>query len=118
MSLGRVRQFMTAMGARLTEEDMAFARHWLTPEQRKLFFSMSVPDQYHALHVAYTARALAEETAEAVDEALLTRCALLHDVGRRRGDLGTFWKSFAVLFAPEASTSTLMRSLFAVLTGA
>ncbi|MBQ9376453.1 MAG: HD domain-containing protein [Schwartzia sp.] len=99
MNLGRIRQFAVALGARLTEADRDFVRRWLTPEQRTLFFAMSVPDQYHALHVAYTARTLAAEWPGPVDEDLLTRAALLHDVGRRRGDLGTLGKSFAVLFA-------------------
>ena len=60
---------------------------------------MSVPDQWHALRTAYTAVALAEKTAEKVDLPLLTRCSLLHDVGRRDGEFSVFWKCLAVLFA-------------------
>ncbi len=71
----------------------------LAPELLTLFWRLSVPDQCHALRTARHALRLAENASGTVDLPLLTRCALLHDVGRKKGDLGTFWKSFAVLFS-------------------
>nr|MBO6294146.1 HDIG domain-containing protein [Schwartzia sp. (in: firmicutes)] len=67
--------------------------------QQALFFGMSVPDQCHALRTAQTAISLAGNAEGKVDFPLLTRCALLHDIGRRDGEFGIFWKCFAVLFA-------------------
>ena len=95
----RIRQFFHAVFAKVSREDKAFLEQNLSMEQQALFFNMSVPDQCHALRTAHTAIALAENTAEKLDMPLLTRCALLHDVGRRDGEFGIFWKCFAVLFA-------------------
>ena len=91
----RIRQFFHAVFAKVSAEDKLFLNQNLDKSQQALFFGMSVPDQCHALRTARTAIALAEK----LDLPLLTRCALLHDVGRRDGEFGIFWKCFAVLFA-------------------
>ncbi len=102
MISGRVLQFVRAIFARVSTEDMALVEQYLPSELHPLFFALSVPDQCHALRTARNAMALAGSLGT-VDRLLLTRCALLHDVGRKKGDLGTFWKSFAVLFAAICS---------------
>ena len=99
MMMGRVRQFLLAAAAKVSEADKGFVERSLPPELQRLFFAMSVPDQCHALRTARCAWKLAPDFPESVDPAFLTRCALLHDIGRKKGDLGTMWKSFAVLFA-------------------
>jgi putative nucleotidyltransferase with HDIG domain len=99
----RIRQVAAALAARVTADDRAFVAAWLTPAERRLFFAMNLPDQHHSLQVAYTARRLAAGRGD-VDTALLTRCALLHDVGKVKGDVSTFDKAAAVVahrFAPE-----------------
>ena len=95
----RIRQFFHAVFAKVSTEDKAFLEQNLSMGQQALFYGMSLPDQCHALRTAHTAIALAEKAAEKVDLHLLVRCALLHDVGRRDGEFGVFWKCFAVLFA-------------------
>ena len=95
----RIRQFFHAVFAKVSAKDRTFLDQNLSVGQRVLFFGMSVPDQCHALRTAHTAITLAETEEGKVDLPLLTRCALLHDVGRRDGEFGIFWKCFAVLFA-------------------
>ena len=95
----RIRQFFHAVFANVSAEDRAFLEEKLNRGQQALFFGMSVPDQCHALRTAHTAISLAENEEGKVDLPFLTRCALLHDVGRRDGEFGIFWKCFAVLFA-------------------
>ena len=95
----RIRQFFHAVFANVAAEDKAFLAEKLNRGQQALFFGMSVPDQCHALRTAHTAISLAENEEGKVDLPFLTRCALLHDVGRRDGEFGIFWKCFAVLFA-------------------
>lgn len=92
----RVKQVFAALTAKVTAADRDFVDEWLTPAERSLFYAMNLPDQYHALQVAHTARRLAAGR-EGVDAGLLTRCALLHDVGKVKGDVSTFDKTFAVL---------------------
>lgn len=95
---GRVRQFVRAVTERMGEEDHAFVRANLPDKALPLFYAMHPADQVHVRNVAYTALALAK--AHGLPEkqrAFLIRCALLHDVGRRRGDLDILGKVFAVL---------------------
>ena len=65
---------------------------------------MKPADQAHALHVAQTALQLVDKSNLTIDRSMLLRCALLHDVGRVKGDLDIWGKVFAVLvthFAPR-----------------
>ena len=99
-SLGRIRQFFRAMTAHITASDRAYVASVLPPKVVPLFDAMHRADQRHALNVARTAMALADariKAGEPVDRALLERAALLHDVGRRAGDLDIFGKVICVL---------------------
>ncbi len=93
----RVNQFIKAFNAKLVDEDHAFLIRHLKPHEAELFFRMHVADQYHALRVAYTVEELASSENEAVDPDILIRGALLHDIGRKKGDLNVYGKVFAVL---------------------
>ena len=93
----RVRQFLRAIFASVSAEDERFLQEFLSEQEQSLFCRMLLADQYQALQTAYTAQALWAKDAGAADERLLTRCALLHDIGRKKGDMGIAGKVFAVL---------------------
>lgn len=98
----RIRQFIKAIHASINDADDRFLKAWLSEPEQSLFFQMSLPEQRHALDVAYTVQQLERKTA--VNKNILIRCALLHDVGKVRGDISTMAKVFAVLvdgFCPE-----------------
>ncbi len=102
----RVRQFVRALRARLEERDKLYIAAYLSGREQDLFYAMHVADQYHALQVAYTSERLAEGSREPLDRKLLIRSALLHDVGRKKGDLDIWGKVLAVLlhkFLPDIS---------------
>ncbi len=92
----RVRQFINALTAAVTPADEAFVAASLAAGEAGFFWAMHLPDQRHALNVAYTARRLAAGRDD-VDLGLLTRCALLHDVGKVKGDVSTFDKTMTVI---------------------
>lgn len=94
--LGRVGQFWRAIRAAVTPGELDWVRKQLPQRAWPLFFGMHPADQRHVLNVAGTALELAEQEPGA-DKALLTRCALLHDAGRRRGALDIWGKVWAVL---------------------
>lgn len=110
---GRVRQFVRAVTQHMGEADHAFVRANLPAKALPLFYAMHPADQVHACNVAYTSRALAGERGLPEEQrAFLIRCALLHDVGRRRGDLDILGKVFAVLmmhYLPRTSGRLMMR---------
>lgn len=99
----RIRQFIRAMTARIRPEDRAWIDRSLPAAARPLFYAMHPADQYHALHVARTAmtlwRAMPAKGQAETDASFLLRCALLHDVGRVRGDMDIWGKVFCVLMA-------------------
>ena len=93
----RVKQFYRAISAKLSADDNKYISTHLSPKEQKLFFAMDVVDQYHSLHVAYTIERFVIEDSRDVDREFLIRCALLHDIGRVKGDMSTFGKVFVVL---------------------
>ena len=98
MMLQRIRQFFRAVTARVNTRDDAFVRAHLPAVAQSLFYAMHRVDQCHAIRVAYTAAQLAARERAALDRALLLRAALLHDVGRRKGDLDLFGKVAACCY--------------------
>ncbi len=93
----RVKQFYRAISAKLTVDDDKYISTHLSPQEQKLFFAMSIVDQYHSLNVAYTLERFAIEDKQGIDREFLIRCALLHDIGRVKGDMSTLGKIFTVL---------------------
>lgn len=104
MMFGRILQFIRAVTAKVSVDDGKYISAHLNAEEQKIFFAMSVADQAHSLRTAYTIERLVIEDKRGVDKEFLIRCALLHDVGRKAGDLTIGGKIFAVLataFAPR-----------------
>jgi putative nucleotidyltransferase with HDIG domain len=94
--LNRFKQVAAALTARVTAADHDFIRENLRAEERSLFYGMNLPDQRHALNVTYSALALARDK-PGVDLGLLVKSALLHDVGKVRGDVSTLDKILTVI---------------------
>ena len=102
--IGRILQFARAVTAHVSVDDGKYISAHLNAAEQKIFFAMSIPDQVHSLRTAYTIERLIIEDKRNVDREFLIRCALLHDVGRRAGDLTIAGKIFVVLvttFAPN-----------------
>lgn len=93
----RIKQIYAAMAAKIHADDQAFITQWLNGRESELFWAMNLPDQRHALNVAYTALTLNESRLYRVDRTKLIKCCLLHDVGKVRGDVSTFDKVMAVI---------------------
>lgn len=101
--VNRIKQVFAALTARITLEDKVFVSCYLNTAEQKLFWAMNLPDQRHVLNVAQTALQLAEQQ-QKIDRNLLVKCALLHDVGKVKGDVSTADKIITVMghsFAPQ-----------------
>ena len=94
--LKRVKQVVAAVTAEITPEDRLFVDRYLHTKEQTLIWGMNLPDQRHVLNVAYTALRLAENQ-ENIDRELLITCALLHDVGKIKGDVSTMDKIMTVI---------------------
>ncbi|MBP2649874.1 MAG: hypothetical protein H6Q74_699 [Firmicutes bacterium] len=94
--LSRVKQVIAALTAKVNFSDQVFVSKRLNDKERKLFYGMNLPDQRHALNVAYTSLNLSRNNPES-DLNLLVRAALLHDVGKQLGDVSTLDKIITVI---------------------
>ncbi|WP_122626827.1 HD domain-containing protein [Lucifera butyrica] len=92
----RIKQFITALTAKITPADRAFVKQYLTPAEERLFWQMNRPDQRHTLNVAYTVLRLIAGRAQ-IRRFVLIKSALLHDVGKTKGDVSTADKVITVL---------------------
>ena len=103
----RVKQVMAALTARIEMVDRQFVAYHLNIREAGLFWRMNTPDQKHALNVARTAmelwnrlikeQATADVGLNPANRHLLLKAALLHDVGKVKGDISTIDKVLAVL---------------------
>ncbi|MEA2023501.1 MAG: hypothetical protein U9N79_04320 [Actinomycetota bacterium] len=85
-------------------EDQRFVHDHLDAPCAQLFWSQSFPDQRHAVDVARRVHAVLPDDTGAVE------AALLHDVGKRRTDIGAISRSIAtVLDAIRMPMTTRMR---------
>ena len=98
--LNRIHQFYQAISADMTDVELAYVKRRLEGKERDLFFSMGVMEQVHAYNVARTVENLLKKkewvSLEPRREFLL-RLALLHDVGKEKGDLNLLLKVMTVL---------------------
>ena len=93
----RVRQFASALLARVSPDDLREADEVLPPDAQKLFRQMSVSDQRHSLNVMRTLRRQGHA------EPGLLEAALLHDVGKSAARIYPWHRASIVLtahFAP------------------
>jgi hypothetical protein len=93
----RVRQFVSALLARVSPKDLREAEDVLPTPARELYRRMSIPDQRHALNVMRTLRD------EGHTEPDLLAAALLHDAGKSAARIHSWRRAIIVLskrFAP------------------
>lgn len=95
--IGKARQFFRALSAKVSAADRDYIAKHLNAAEQKLFFAMSIADQAHSLRVAYTIERLVIEDKKDIDRNFLIRCALLHDIGKVKGDLSILARVFATL---------------------
>lgn len=101
----RIRQFLRAIKAKLTNDDIIFINKYLNKKEQNLFFAMRVYDQRHVLNVAYTAQEIVKKNKyENIDYNLLIRACLLHDVGRTAKDICLMDKVISVLLGKIFTT--------------
>jgi len=75
-AVSRVRQFLAAVRAKVSDDEIALLEQYLAPSQRDLFREMSSIDQRHCLDVFSLLQ-------QGHSDPELLRAALLHDVGKR-----------------------------------
>lgn len=86
----RVWQFWRLLSKRITPDQQAAVRGWLTPALFEVFSKLSLAEQHHAYHVRATL------VAQGHTEPDLLTAALLHDVGKSQMPLAV-WEKVAIV---------------------
>ena len=91
----RVRQFISAVGAKLSKEDIYFIDKYLDEKEKELFYSIARYEQVHSVKVA---RQVMDESLQLkLYDIVLIKAALLHDIGKKNGGLNLINKPIMVL---------------------
>ena len=96
----RIKQFFNALIAEVRETESELISSYLTEKEEKLFYQMSIVDQRHALDVCYHVENSLKKKGyhdKSPEMQLLRRAALLHDVGKRAGDISIIDRGMIIL---------------------
>ncbi|MCD5406066.1 MAG: HD domain-containing protein [Desulfotomaculum sp.] len=92
----RIKQFFSAINSTINSKDQHFILLYLNLKEQKLFFDMDVPTQKHCLNVAYTCWELLQNHPK-INKEVLLKAALLHDCGKKAGEVTTLHRVAIVL---------------------
>lgn len=95
MFLYRVKQFCSAVTAKIDDDDKDFLNTYLNYNELQLFYRLSVYEQKHSINVAVYAKKLQET--KCINSDIIVKAALLHDIGKIEKKLNVIEKSILVL---------------------
>ena len=78
----RLKQVQDALSGKLTETDWSTINNSLSKKELILFHKLAIADQFHSMQVAKSALELKNKLRLNIDSKLITRAALLHDIGK------------------------------------
>lgn len=87
----RVKQFLKAITARITPEDICFVNKYLSKKELGLFNRLKSYEQKHCIDVAMRLKEMSEGETEMI------RLGLLHDIGKIKYPLSPLEKSLIVI---------------------
>lgn len=91
----RVRQFFWAATANVKDDDKEFIDNYLNKNEKDLFYSQKISQQYHSIKVA---KGVLEECLKKdMYDIILIKAALLHDIGKLNNNLNIIEKSTIII---------------------
>lgn len=97
MFLYRIKQFYWAIESIFIKEDMEILKMYLSISELDLFMKLTKSERQHSIRVCRTAIKYIEDNNIAnIDKKKMSKCALLHDIGKLESKLNIFIK--ALLF--------------------
>ena len=95
MTTNRVKQFFNLLNAKMQTKDIKFVENILNKDEQQLFFKLSEIDQKHCVRVAMDVKEECEKNK--INNSILVKAALLHDIGKLHVKLNVIDKSILVI---------------------
>lgn len=92
----RTRQFLRALGAKITPSDLVIVQQYLNPSEQSLFLNTDPAIQKHCVNTALTILNMPVERTGS-NRSVLIKATLLHDIGKTRGSINLWDRVFYVL---------------------
>ena len=92
----RIKQFLYAITAKMSAEDISYVKCYLNEKEQKLFFKLRVYEQAHCLKVAQN-MVVQNKVLNVEDKSEMIRIGLLHDIGKIKYPLNPIEKSMIVI---------------------
>lgn len=98
MKFYRIRQFYWAIESLIKKDDFKILNKYLTSEQLSLFMKMSKSERQHSIRVYKSVNNyIRDKKISDIDIEKMSKCALLHDIGKSQVKLNVFEKSSIII---------------------
>ncbi len=98
MFLYRIRQFYWAIESIFIKEDLEPLKIYLSISELNLFMKLTKSERQHSIRVYRTAiKYIEDNNIIDIDKNKMSKCALLHDIGKSEAKLNMFYKSIIVI---------------------
>ncbi|WP_026889736.1 HD domain-containing protein [Clostridium beijerinckii] len=98
MFLYRIRQFYWAIESIFIKEDLELLKIYLSASELNLFMKLTKSERQHSIRVYKTAiKYIEDNNIVDVDKNKMSKCALLHDIGKSEAKLNIFYKGIIVI---------------------
>lgn len=98
MLVYRIKQFYWALESLFIKEDYEILNKYLDIFELNLFMKISKSERNHSIRVCRAAmKFIKDEGISNIDEYIMCKCALLHDIGKSQAKLNTIYKSIFVI---------------------
>jgi len=94
----RIKQFYWAIQSLFRNHDFEMPNKYLNESELSLFMKITRSERNHSIRVCKAAlEYIRNEKILDIDEVIMCKCALLHDIGKYRARLNIFYKSIVII---------------------
>lgn len=98
MQFYRIKQFYWAVQSLIKKDDFAILNKYLNSEQLNLFMKISKSERQHSIRVCKSAiNYIYDKNISNIDKNKMSKCALLHDIGKSQVRINIFEKVLLLL---------------------
>lgn len=98
MKFYRIKQFYWALESLIKKDDFIMLNRYLNESQLNLFMKMSKAERQHSIRVRQSAiNYINDKNILGIDKDKMSKCALLHDIGKSQVKLNIFQKSIIII---------------------